>query len=41
MRSQAAFTGVKQAGLSPESDLWRHAAVRPLADHETPLVEHR
>jgi hypothetical protein len=33
MKSQAAFLGVKQAALSPESDLWRHAAVRPLAEH--------
>jgi outer membrane biosynthesis protein TonB len=41
MNSQAALLGVKQATLSPESDLWRHAAVRPLADHEAPLAEHQ
>jgi hypothetical protein len=41
MKSQAVLLGVKQATLSPESDLWRHAAVRPLADHETPLAEHQ
>jgi hypothetical protein len=38
MKSQAAFLGVKQAVLSPESDHWMHAAVRPLADHEAPLT---
>jgi hypothetical protein len=41
MKSQAALLGVKQAAFSPESDLWRHAAVRPLADHEAPLAEHQ
>jgi hypothetical protein len=41
MKSQRALLGVKQAALSPESDLWRHAAVRPLADHEAPLTEHQ
>jgi hypothetical protein len=39
MKSQTALLSVKQATLSPESDLWRHAAVRPLADHEVPLAE--
>jgi hypothetical protein len=41
MKSQAALLGMKQAVLSPESNLWRHAAVRPLADHEVPLLEHQ
>jgi hypothetical protein len=41
MKSQAAFAGVKQSVLSPESDLWRHTAVHPLADHEAPLAEHQ
>lgn len=40
MKSQATLLGVIQPALSPESDLWRHAAVRPLADHEAPLAEH-
>ncbi len=41
MSSQAALLKVKQAALSPESDLWRHAAVRPVTDHEAPLAERR
>ncbi len=41
MKSQTALLRVKQAILSPESDLWRHAAVRPLADHIAPLAEHQ
>jgi hypothetical protein len=41
MKSQAALLGVKQAVLYPESDLWRRAAVHPLADNEAPLAEHQ
>jgi len=41
MKCQTALFGVKQAFLSPESDPWRHAAVRPLADHEATLAEHQ
>jgi hypothetical protein len=41
MKGYAALLRVQQASLSPESNLWRHAAVRPLADHEAPLAEHQ
>lgn len=41
MRNQTALLRVKQATLSPEDDLWRHAAVRPPADHEAALDEYQ
>ncbi len=39
MKSLMALWGAPQATLSPENDLWGHAAVRALADQEAPPAE--